>query len=142
MIDGVILTPLRQIQHPQGDVFHGMKKSDAGFAGFGEAYFSTVRKGDIKAWKKHLSMTLNIIVPTGEIRFVLFDDRPVSPTKGATNEFTLSPDNYYRLTVPPQVWMAFQGLGDDNRLLNIASMEHVPDEMERLPLTAIPYCWS
>lgn len=119
-----------------------MKKSDAGYVGFGEAYFSTVRKGDIKAWKKHLSMTLNLIVPTGKIRFVLFDDRLASPTKGVMNEFTLSRDHYCRLTVPPQVWMAFQGLDDDNQLLNIASMEHAPDEMERLPLTAIPYHWS
>ncbi|MDR1681729.1 MAG: dTDP-4-dehydrorhamnose 3,5-epimerase family protein [Prevotellaceae bacterium] len=141
-IDGVILTPLRQIRHPQGDVFHGMKKSDAGFAGFGEAYFSTVGKGDIKAWKKHREMTLNIIVPTGKIRFVLFDDRSTSPTKGCMNEFILSIDNYQRLTVPPQVWMAFQGLDDDNRLLNIASMEHAPDEMERLPIADIPYHWS
>lgn len=30
-MDGVILTPLKQIYHPKGDVFHGMKKSDEGY---------------------------------------------------------------------------------------------------------------
>ena len=47
-MDGIILTPLNQIHHPKGDIYHAMKKSDDGFDGFGEAYFSTVHKNDIK----------------------------------------------------------------------------------------------
>ncbi|GHT75679.1 hypothetical protein AGMMS50262_11720 [Bacteroidia bacterium] len=141
IIEGVILTPLKQIFHPQGDVFHGMKKSDAGFMGFGEAYFSTIHQGDVKAWKKHLLMTLNLVVPVGKIRFVLFDDRENSPTKGLFNEFILSLENYARLTVPPQVWLAFQGLDEKNLLLNIADLEHLPDEIERKPLSEINYNW-
>lgn len=39
LIDGVLLTPLKQIAHPKGDVFHAMKCVDPGFEGFGEAYF-------------------------------------------------------------------------------------------------------
>ena len=35
-IDGVILTPLKQIYHPKGDVFHAMKCTDPGFEGFGQ----------------------------------------------------------------------------------------------------------
>ena len=62
-MDGVILTPLKQIYNSKGDIFHAMKKSDKGFNGFGEAYFSTILKGEIKGWKKHTRMTLNIIVP-------------------------------------------------------------------------------
>ena len=79
-MDGVILTPLKQIPHQKGDIFHAMKKSDIGFDGFGEAYFSTINKGEIKGWKKHTKMTLNLIVPVGEIEFVLFDNRENSQT--------------------------------------------------------------
>ena len=142
IIDGVLLTPLRKIFHPQGDVFHGIKKSDAGYVDFGEAYFSTVTQGEIKAWKKHLQMTLNLVVPVGKIRFVLFDDRENSPTKGIFNEFVLSLENYARLTIPPQIWMAFQGLDEQNLLLNIADLEHSPDEIERKTLLEINYSWS
>ena len=142
IIDGVLLTPLRKIFHPQGDVFHGMKKSDAGYVDFGEAYFSTITQGEIKAWKKHLQMTLNLVVPMGKIRFVLFDDRENSPTKGIFNEFILSLENYARLTIPPQIWMAFQGLDEQNLLLNIADLEHSPDEIERKTLSEINYSWS
>ena len=142
IIDGVLLTPLRKIFHPQGDVFHGMKKSDAGYVDFGEAYFSTITQGEIKAWKKHLQMTLNLVVPVGKIRFILFDDRENSPTKGIFNEFILSLENYARLTIPPQIWMAFQGLDEQNLLLNIADLEHSPDEIERKTLSEINYSWS
>jgi len=144
LIDGVILTPLKQIFHPLGDVFHGMKKSDAGFAGFGEAYFSTIKKGEIKLWKKHLAMTLNLVVPAGRIRFVVYDDRAESTTYEIFNEFVLSRENNYaRLTVPPRVWMAFQGIGEENLLLNIADMEHQPDEVERKQsLEEMAYRWT
>ena len=141
LIKGVFLSPLKQIFHPQGDVFHAMKSSDDGFAGFGETYFSTITKGEIKAWKKHTEMTLNLVVPVGKIRFVAYDDRQDSETKGVFNEFVLSLENYARLTVPPHVWLAFQGLDEKNLLLNIANIEHNPNEIERKNLEEIIFCW-
>lgn len=142
MIAGIILTPLKQIFHPKGDIFHGMKKSDQGFTDFGEAYFSTIVEGDIKPWKKHLQMTLNLVVPEGEIKFVIYDGRQASRTKGKYFTINLSPENYYRLTVPPGVWIAFKGIGNNkNIILNIADMEHDPEEIVRLDLDQIPYNW-
>ena len=61
-IDGVLLTPLKVINVLEGDVLHGMKCSDTGYSGFGEAYFSTIEPGMVKAWKRHHKMTLNLIV--------------------------------------------------------------------------------
>ena len=139
-MEGVLLTPLKQIYHPKGDVFHGMKKSDPGFSGFGEAYFSTVHPGEIKPWKKHLRMTLNLVVPIGKIRFVMHDDRLESPTKGQTLSVEIGPHNYQRLTVQPGIWMAFEGLDEGmNLLLNMADMEHDPDEVERADLDRFEY---
>lgn len=142
-MDGVLLTPLKQIFHPKGDVFHGMKKSDPGFAGFGEAYFSTILPGDTKPWKKHLRMTLNFVIPVGKIRFVLYDDRPQSPTCGTFMDVTLGEGNYQRITIPPGIWVAFHGVGCGlNLLLNLANLEHDPAEIERKEsLEQIPYAW-
>lgn len=142
-IDGVILTPLKQIFHPKGDVWHAMKCNDNGFEGFGEAYFSTIHCGDIKPWKKHLKMTLNFVVPVGKIRVVIFDDRPQSSTKGNFFDVTLSHDNYQRITIPPGLWVAFSGIGEDlNLLLNVANLEHDPMEVERKEsLNDIIYKW-
>lgn len=135
-MDGVVLTPLKQIHHEKGDVFHAMKKSDAGFDGFGEAYFSTINKGDIKGWKKHTKMTLNLVVPFGEIEFVVYDEK--------NKEFfttKLSQKNYQRLTVKPNLWLAFRGIGDKNMLLNLANLEHDPSEAVNKELSDITYEW-
>lgn len=143
MIEGVQISELKVIAHPLGDVFHGLKASERSFAGFGEAYFSSVKHGSIKGWKKHTRMTLNLVVPVGEVRFVMFDDRAESSSFGRFFEVKLSRDhNYARLTVPPRVWMAFQGVGvAENILLNIASIEHDPHEAVSKRLEEIVYEW-
>jgi len=136
-MDGVIITPLKQIHNPKGDIFHAMKKSDDGFDGFGEAYFSTVHKGDIKGWKKHTKMTLNLVVPVGEIEFVVYNEN--------NNKFfdiILSQNNYKRLTVKPNLWMAFRGLEENSMLLNLASIEHDPNEAVNIDIKEIEYEWN
>ena len=142
-IEGVILTHLKIIDHPKGNIFHGMKSSDAGFSGFGEAYFSTINKGEIKGWNKHKNMTLNLVVPMGAVTFVIYDDREKSGSIGCYFTVKLSPSNYQRLTVPPGLWIAFKGNGKKtNLILNIASKEHDPDEIEKLELDKIEYDWE
>jgi len=135
-MDGIILTPLNQIHHPKGDIYHAMKKSDDGFDGFGEAYFSTVHKNDIKGWKKHRDMTLNLLVPIGEIKFVAYNED--------LKEFfsvKISQNNYQRLTIKPNLWLAFKGIDENSMLLNLASIEHDPNESENMELTSIQYEW-
>lgn len=143
MIEGIIITPLKKIHHTQGDIYHAMKKSDPGFDGFGEAYFSTIKQGEIKAWKKHTQMTLNLVVPIGKIKFVIYDGREGSKTRDDIFEIVLSPDDYKRLTIPPNLWMGFQGLGEGlNLLLNLANIEHDPDESEKKDVVAFKYSWE
>jgi len=143
MIDGIIFTPLSIIDTDGGNVLHAMKASDLGYSGFGEAYFSTVEFGAIKGWKLHHKMVLNLVVPIGSIRFVVFDDRPESRTKSEFCEVIISRYDYGRLTVPPQLWLAFQGIDDVTSLvLNIANIQHKPDEVERKALDKIDFEWS
>jgi len=136
-MDGVILTQLKQIYNPKGDIFHAIKKSDQGFLDFGEAYFSSVNRGVIKGWKKHSKMILNVIVISGEIEFVIYNEK----TKDFFN-VSLSRKNYQRLTVKAGLWMAFRGLSKENLLLNIASIEHDPSEASEKHLNEIRYEWQ
>ncbi len=136
-MDGIILTPLKQIMAHKGDILHVMKRSDDGYDGFGETYFSTIHKGDIKGWKKHTQMILNIVVPVGKIEFVIYDEE--------TKEFhtvVLSRDNYKRLTIKAGLWVAFRGIDENNMLLNIASIEHCPDESINKEIGYIKYEWK
>lgn len=141
-IEDVVVTPLKRMNVPGGDVLHAMKDSDAGFNGFGEAYFSIVEHGAVKAWKRHKEMTSNLIVPTGIVRFVLFDDRNKEDDSNVFQEITLSQENYCRLTVPPMIWFGFEGKGENtNLILNIADIKHDPMESDRKDIDSIKFDW-
>jgi len=142
-IEGVLLTPLKKIPHPKGDIFHAMKKTDPGFSAFGEAYFTEINFNEIKGWNRHQRMTLNLIVPVGKVIFVIYDDREQSKTKGVFWNVEVSVDAYRRLTVPPGLWLAFKGKDDStNLILNLADLEHDPDEIEKRNLEEFLYNWD
>lgn len=72
---GVIETSLKRVRVTGGDVLHALKMTDDGFDGFGEAYFSMIEQGEIKGWKYHKRMTMNLIVPLGSVKFVFLMKR-------------------------------------------------------------------
>lgn len=141
MMEGVSLSPLRHIIVPKGDIYHALKSTDEGFVGFGEAYFSQIEHGAVKGWKRHNRMTLNLIVPVGVVKFVVYDDRKNSSTYGQFEEVTLSPhNNYQRLTVAPGLWMAFAGMGENiSMLMDVIPEPHDPHETDRIELNEIYY---
>ena len=145
MIEGVKVTPLRQILDERGKIMHMMRSDSDVFEQFGEIYISGVYPGAIKGWHIHSKMTLNYAVPHGHIKFVLYDDRPESKTKGEMQELFLGTDNYCLVTVPPMVWNGFKGYGDELAIVaNCSSISHDPTEIARLdPFDpSIPYDWS
>lgn len=145
MIDGVIITPLRRIADERGAVMHMLRRDSPVFQQFGEIYFSTVRPGAVKGWHIHSRMILNYAVPVGTIRFVLYDDRDSSPTRGEVQEIIMGEDNYCLVTVPPGLWSAFAAIGEQTAMVaNCASIPHDPAETDRRdPFDrSIPYDWS
>ena len=136
-VNEISTTPLKRIPVIGGDVLHAMKKTDHGFSGFGESYFSQIESGVVKAWKKHSKMTLNLIVPIGKVRFVFVDN------DGLFRVETIGDNNYLRLTIPPGIWFGFKGIFKNTSLiLNIANIEHSIEEVERKEINKIKYNWS
>lgn len=145
MIEGVVITPLRQIIDERGKVMHMLREDSDNFSRFGEIYFSCTNPGAIKAWHMHQRMTLNYAVIYGEIKFVLYDDRPESKTRGEIQEIFLSPENYCLVTVPPLIWNGFKGIGQKTSIVaNCSTLAHDPDEITRKPAfdETIPYDWQ
>tara|TARA_Y100000589_G_scaffold331047_1_gene383018 strand:+ start:636 stop:1058 length:423 start_codon:yes stop_codon:yes gene_type:complete len=133
----IVSKQLKIIKNNEGDILHGIKSSDHEFTSFGEAYFSKVKFKKIKAWKKHLRMTCNLIVPIGEVHFVCVD----SSLKYFSE--TIGEENYKRLTIPPGIWFGFIGLTDPfSLILNLADIEHDANEMKKINSDKIKYDWS
>jgi dTDP-4-dehydrorhamnose 3,5-epimerase len=145
MIEGVEIHRLKQLVDERGKVMHMLRNDDQYFMGFGEIYFSTINSGAIKGWHLHKEMTLNYAVPYGLIKFVLYDARVDSKTKGMIQEIFLGPENYSLVKVPPLIWNGFKGVSQGISIVaNCGTIPHAAGEIERLnPFDQkIPYNWE
>ena len=144
MIHDVVLTPLARMGNEQGTVSRMLRATDPVFRRFGEIYFSSVPPHIVKDWRLHRSLTMNLAVPLGTVRFVLFDDRDGSATRGTTSEYVLGDDNYQLLTIPNGIWTSFGNLSNTPALVaNCASEPHDPAEIVRRTLDdpPVPNAW-
>lgn len=145
MIDGVIITPKKQISDDRGKIIHMLRNDEKIFKKFGEIYFSCIYPNKIKAWHLHKSMTLNYSLIYGKIKLVLFDDRKKSKTYKNFQEIILSTENYSVVTVPPMIWNGFKCLSKDSSILaNCSDIPHDTREIERKNFNDkyISYNWS
>ncbi|MBI3779557.1 MAG: dTDP-4-dehydrorhamnose 3,5-epimerase family protein [candidate division NC10 bacterium] len=145
MIDGVRVIPLRLIPDERGKVMHMLRRDDPHFEQFGEIYFSVVYPGVIKGWHLHRRMTLNYAVVNGMIKLVLYDGRKGSPSYGTIQEFFIGESYYALVTIPPEIWNGFKGIGVTPAIVaNCATEPHDPEEIVRMnPFSKdIPYDWG
>lgn len=145
MIAGVEIYPLKRIQDERGVVMHMLKQSDPHFQKFGEIYFSVIYPGAIKAWHLHSAMTINYAVVAGNIKLVMFDQRPSSSTRGELQEIFFGQINYQLVRVPPGIVNGFTAIGGETAIVaNCADIPHDPAEITRIdPFTpTIPYDWK
>ena len=142
-IEGVLLTPLKQIYNQKGNILHAIKKSEPAFLDFGEVYFTMVKQNEIKGWNKHKEATINLVVPIGKVFFVIYDDRDSSNSKSNFFKIELSDSNYQRLTIPPNLWVSFKGIGSNsNMIMNLSTMEHDQDELVKKEISEVDYDWD
>ena len=146
MIEGVQITSRRIIPDDRGKIMHIMKSSDSQFSTFGEVYCSTVYPGVVKGWHMHKEMTLNYLVLKGNIKFVLYDDRPESTTYKQIQEVMIGENQYVMVTVPPFVWNGFKGIGTEEAfVINFTDIPHDANEIVRMDpheKKLINYDWS
>ena len=132
LIEGVKITPLKIISDDRGSVMHMMRSDSPIFENFGEIYFSTIYHESIKAWHLHKEATLNYACVFGKVKLILFDEREKSKTFSKYQEIELSPQNYFLITIPPNIWNGFKGLGNDHSIIaNCLNQPHDENEMVR-----------
>ena len=132
MIHDVKITPLKIISDNRGKVMHMLRTDSQVFEKFGEIYFSTIYHQSIKGWHLHKESTLNYVCIKGKVKLVLFDDRKESSTKGVCQELILSPEDYFLVTIPPNIWNGFKGLDKNESIIaNCLTLPHNEKEMVR-----------
>lgn len=131
----ISISPQKRIKVIGGDVLHVLKSTDNEYIQFNEAYFSFIESGRIKAWKRHLEMTMNIVVPIGMVEFVFYDSNKTFICKEIIGE-----NQYSRLTVPPKIWFGFKCVSKkDALILNISNILHSANEVERKDISSFEF---
>lgn len=121
----------------KGDLLKGFLKSENQNVDVNEVYISEIKSNHTKAWKKHNSMTSNLIVAYGEIKIVVLKE------DGSFFSEVISKNNYKMITIPPGYWFGFKGISTETSLLlNIANEEHDNKEGEELDISNIEYDWN
>ena len=145
-IEGVFAKPLKQIETNCGTVLQMLRNDSSSFNQFGEIYFSEIHPRMINAWKRHKQQAQNLTVPLGNIRLVIYDDRPTSSSCGKTIEYEIGrPENYKLIHIPPMLWYGFQEIsGKVSIIANCPDKPHDPEEGESKPADSnpIPYQWE
>ena len=132
------VSKINKIELQEGDLYKFIDNKNKNFNEFGEVYFSSIKPKSVKAWKLHKKMTLNIVVPVGKVRFVLFDD-----IKKKMLEVKIGQNDYKLLTIKPNTWYGFQGISNEISLVaNLTDMRHDEKEMSRQSDDFFPFDWS
>ena len=92
-IDGVKVVPLKQFLDERGKIMQMLKSTDEHFNNFAEIHFSVAYPGVVKGWHVRPSTTSSVAVIYGKVKWVLFDDREKSLTRGELLELFLGEDN-------------------------------------------------
>jgi dTDP-4-dehydrorhamnose 3,5-epimerase len=110
-------------------------------------YLATLEPGIVKGWIVHQLQSDRTVTISGRIRWVLYDGRPDSPTRGRLQIVTVTERNRMLLVVPSGVWHAAENVGDATAsFLNMPTRayDHAHPDKFRLPLDTaeIPFRFS
>jgi len=150
-ISGVQVKTLTVNRDDRGFLMEILRKDDALFDSFGQAYVTSVKHGIAKAWHYHINQTDIFVCLSGTALVALADLREDSPTRGAAAEFVLEapkPEGgeVLLLRIPPLVLHGFTAREPESALiLNLPNRMYdynIPDE-HRLPWDSpeVPYRW-
>ena len=130
-INGVEIFDLKIIKNSKGDILKFLSKKDKFFRGFGEVYFSEIKKKKIKGWNFHKKNTCVITVPFGKVIFHLIDGRKKSKTFNQELKISIGRKRFKVLIIPPGIWFSFKSLNNTSIITNFSNKVHSKIESKK-----------
>jgi dTDP-4-dehydrorhamnose 3,5-epimerase len=112
-----------------------------------QVFHLRIRSGGLSAWHCHLRTVDRLFAVAGSVKFVLFDDREESTTRGRVNEFNVGEERPALIVVPEGVWHGVQNLDAvPASIINMPTHAYTYEDPDhyRLPPDSpgIPYTWG
>lgn len=109
------------------------------------AYMSSVRPGRVKGWIYHEKQWDRVFSAQGFTKWVLYDPREESPTRGMVQVLHLTERNRALFCIPPLVVHAVQNIGTtDAMFVNLPTRAYRHDDPDkfRVPPDQVPYSFE
>jgi len=119
------------IKNKKGDILRFLSKKNVFFKGFGEVYFSEIKKNKVKGWNRHKRNVCIFGVPSGNVEFFFIDGRHKSKSYFAEEKILVNKKNYKILKVPPGIWFSFRSLSKLSVVSNCINNPHLDSETEK-----------
>lgn len=132
--NNVIVNDINIISSDDAHIYKYIQNTDECFNGFGEIYGSLIKKDQIKAWKYQNKNIMNLFVPYGSVKLVCYYNNKFF-------EVIMSEQNTKRITVRPNIYYGFKGIGEKNLILNLINNIHDENSSINKPLSHLSYEW-
>tara|TARA_X000000950_G_C13756618_1_gene595011 strand:+ start:95 stop:523 length:429 start_codon:yes stop_codon:yes gene_type:complete len=135
-LDKIRIEKYNYVKNKNGIILKILDNKQNNLKSYKDAYFSFVKFNKIKGWKKHLRMTMTLVVPVGRVKFVFYDEEKFK-------SIIIGDNSFYKIIVPPNIWFAFKGISKGkNVVFNLANLKHNDKEVVKKRNIQIKYNWK
>lgn len=128
-VSKIKIIKLVKFNNPIGDTMKYLSKKSNFFKGFGEIYFSEIKKNKVKGWNYHKKYWCLLCVPFGEVKFD-FKNNANSRVKS----ITIGKKNYSMIVVPPKIYFSFKSKVAISLVANTINGVHNENETLKVPI--------
>tara|TARA_Y100000591_G_C21642816_1_gene598761 strand:- start:120 stop:524 length:405 start_codon:yes stop_codon:yes gene_type:complete len=130
------INKLNRIKNSKGDIIKLLddKKLKSSF----EIYLSLINKNQIKAWKKNNINKTEIIVLTGKVKFVFYDE-----LNNIFKKSIISHDSNSKIIILKGIWYGFQNIfTSQSKLLSLTYPRFTENNIQRKKIEEFNYNWG
>jgi len=128
-VSKIKIIKLKKFSNPIGDTMKYLSKESSFFFGFGETYFSEIKKNKTKGWNYHKKYSCLLCVPFGKVKFD-FKNQVNSKIKS----ITIGKNNYSIIVVPPKIYFSFKSKVTISLVANTINGVHNENETIKMPI--------
>ncbi len=123
----VIISKTKEIINQKGNLQKFVDIKLNLFKGFGEVYFTEIKKNKVKGWKKHKKNYSLLKIILGQVLFTFH-------YKNKFYKLMIKHNENKVIQIPPDVWFSFKGVLKKNLLCNFMNKLHSDNEVENVAL--------
>jgi len=120
----------QEIANNLGNIIKYFDNKNKFFKGFGEVYFSEIKKNKVKGWNLHKKFQSVVMVVNGHVRFTF-----MSYEEKKKKKITLSRANPKIIIIPNNVWYKFTSITRLSTIACLINKKHNPNETRKKNLT-------